>query len=103
MALGEDTMKKMRLRDLLDWPPQSGGAYDSRWRFPTAGEAVVNQLFPLQNERVTFRGEFEGHPHSYHYKASTEKIASRIHAIVAANMGKTVAELGEFEIEIDEP
>ena len=95
-------MRTIRLRELPEWPPQPGGAFDSLWQFPIAGEAVVNELFPLQNRRITFKGEYEGHPHSYHYKASTGKIASRIQAILAANMGKTVAELGECEVEIEE-
>ena len=62
---------------------------------------VVNETYPVIGATVTFRGEFEGHPASYHYKASSEKIASQIHTIVGTNMGKTVAELGEFEIEVD--
>jgi hypothetical protein len=39
------------------------------------------------------------HPHSYDYKAWSETITSRIHTIVGVNLGKTVAELGEFEID----
>lgn len=95
-------MKTIRLRELPEWPPQPGGAFDSSWRFPTAGEAVVDELYPVLNRMVTFRGQFEGHPHSYHYTAATEKIASRIQAVVAANMGKTVEELGEFELEVED-
>jgi len=94
-------MKKIRLRDLPDWPPQPGGAYKSGTRFPTAGEAVVDDVLPLDGTSITFRAQYDDAPHSYHYYASSEKIANQIHNVVAANMGKTVAELGEFEIEAD--
>jgi hypothetical protein len=95
-------MKKVKLRELPNWQPQPGGAYDSNTRFPLGGEAVVREVFPVNRAMVTFRGEFERHSHSYHYKASSEKLASRIHVVVATNMGKRVAELGDCEIEIDE-
>jgi hypothetical protein len=93
-------MKKIRVRDLPDWPPQPGGAYESGTRFPVGAEAVINDVFPLNKTTVTFQGQFGGHSHSYHYKAPSEKIANQIHNLVAANIGKTVAELGEFEIEV---
>jgi hypothetical protein len=95
-------MRTIRLRELPEWPPQPGGAFDSSWRFPTAGEAVVDELYPVQNQMVTFRGAFEGHPHSYHYKAATDNLASRIQTVIAANRGKTVAQLGDCEIEVED-
>lgn len=61
---------------------------------------MVNEIFPLNGTTVTFRGEFEDHTHSYVYKASSEKIGNQIHNVIAANIGKTVAKLGEFEIEV---
>jgi hypothetical protein len=95
-------MRKITLRELANWPPEPGGAYESGTVFPVAGEAVVVEIFPVRDAMVTFRGEFGKYPHSYHYKASSEKIASQIHAVILANLGKTVAELGDLEIEIDE-
>jgi hypothetical protein len=93
-------MQKIRVRALPDWPPQPGGALESGTRSPTAGEAVVYDVFPLNGTTVTFRAKLEDHPHSYDVKASSEQIANQIHNVVAANIGKTVAELGEFEIEV---
>jgi hypothetical protein len=95
-------MRKITLRELPDWPPEPGGAYESSTVFPVAGEAIVIEIFPLSNAMVTFRGEFGKYPHSYHYKASNEKIASQIYAVISTNLGKTVAELADLEIEIDE-
>jgi hypothetical protein len=93
-------MKKVRLRDLPEWPPAPGGAYDSHTRFPIGGEATVNEVFPVRDKAVTFRGTFEGNPSSYHYVAPSEQTAERIHRAIAANLGKTVSELGDLEVEI---
>jgi hypothetical protein len=89
----------MKIRELPNWPPHPGGAYDSNTRFPLAGEAMVNELFPVNKSMVTFRSEFEGHSHSFHYKASGKTIALEIHSVLEKNLGKTVAELGDLEIE----
>jgi hypothetical protein len=94
-------MKTKRLRELPDWPPQPGGAYDASTRFPIAGEAVITEVFPVTGMEVTFHGKFEGHQHSYHYFAESEKIAARIREAVFANVGRTVSDLGELEIEVE--
>ena len=90
------------LRNLTDWPGICGGARESTSEFLTVDEAVVNEVFLAPNNRVTIRAEFEGRRSSYHYHASSEKIASRIQMTIAKNgMGKTVSALGEFEVEVD--
>ena len=40
-----------------------------------AGETVVDELIPLWDRTVTFCGLYEGHLHSFHYQAASEKIA----------------------------
>jgi hypothetical protein len=60
----------------------------------------VSEVFPLRERTVTFRGIFEGQSHSYHYKAKNEKIALEIQAVIQKNVGKTVAQLAELEIEV---
>ena len=95
-------MKKKRVRELKNWPPDPGGAYDSYSRFPMGGEGRVDEVFPVIETSVTMRGDFEGRSHSYHYHAPNKTIAERVHKIVAQNLGKTVRELGEFEIEFAE-
>ena len=89
----------MRVSELPNWPPLPGGAYESGWRFPMAGETVVDELIPLWDHTVTFCGLYEGHLHSFHYQAASEKIALQVQTLVGENLGKTVAELGELEIE----
>jgi len=93
-------VKKVRIRELPDWPPQPGGAYDASTVFPTGGEATIAEVFPMRDRTVTFRGDFHGR-HSYHYKAQTAKVAQQVYDIVAASIGGTVASLGEHEIEIE--
>jgi hypothetical protein len=80
-----------------------GGAKESTQGFPTVDEAIVNEAFLAPNNGVTFRAEFEGRPCSYHYHASSEKIASRIQITIAkSGVGTTVAAMGEIEIEIED-
>jgi|SRR5215469_16788885 len=95
-------MRKIRLRELPHWPPEPGGAFDSQSQFPLGSETVVTEVFPVLYKAVTFRGIFEGRPHSYLYVASDEKTAQKIHEAIAANQGKTLAQLGELEIETEE-
>ena len=95
-------MPKIRLRELPYWPPEPGGIYDSQSHFPLGGEAVVTEVFPVLYKTVTFRGIFEGRPHSYLYVASDQRTAQKIYDLIAVNRGKTVSELGELEIEVDE-
>jgi hypothetical protein len=63
---------------------------------------TIFRFHEMQNRIVTFRGAFEGHPNSYHYKATTTEIATRLEAVIAANLGKTVAELGDCGIEVED-
>ncbi len=93
-------MKKVRVRELQDWPPQPGGAYSPGAVIPVGGEALVSEVFPVSDKILTFRGTFDKDSHSYHYKADTHKIALQLHEIVSKNVGKTVLSLGEFEIEV---
>lgn len=88
-----------QIKDLTGWPPRPGGAQNPGTVFPTAGQAVVSEVFPLREKSVTFRAAFDGQSHSYHYKAENEKIATQILAVIAVNIGKTVAQLGELTIE----
>jgi len=60
----------------------------------------VNELFPVRDRTVTFRAIFGGDTHSYHYKAESRKIALQLHSAIEENPRKTVAELGELEVEV---
>jgi hypothetical protein len=93
-------MKKIRIRELPDWPPQPGGAYGPETVFPMGGEALVSEVFPVHDRVITFKGMFGKDSHSYHYKAETAKIAEQLHSLVKDGIGMTVAELGDLEIEV---
>lgn len=94
-------MKKIPVRELPNWLPRPGGAYDSYSRFPRSDEAVVAAIFPVIADQVIFMCEFEEQRHSYHYFAPTEKIATQVHEVVSKNLGKILSELGDFYIEIE--
>jgi hypothetical protein len=97
----QKTLRTIRVRELPEWPPQSGGAYGPATIFPTAGEAIISEVFPVRDGWVTFHGDYLGHVHSYHYKAETEKIADELYDVVVKNIGSPVFSLGEQEIEIE--
>ena len=97
----ESKTKKIRVRELRDWPPGPAGAINPGENLPNRGEAVVTELMRLDETRIMFKGEFKGSANSYHYKAENKKIASQIQTIIGANIGKTVAQLGEFEIDVE--
>lgn len=95
-------MKIRKTRAFPGWPPEASGPFDKGRRFPLGDEAVVRTVFPVSAATVKFTAMFEGHPHLYEFKASSARIASQIHSIVSTNIGKTVADLGDFDIELDE-
>jgi hypothetical protein len=95
-------VKRIRLRELPNWPPAPGGAYASGTEFPMGGEATATELVPAMGTSVTFRGTFRGAPHSYHFVAPNEKIAEKVHEVIGGNLGKTVSQLGDLEIEVEE-
>jgi hypothetical protein len=66
------------------------------------GEGRVDEIFAVSNRQVTFHGQFRGQSHSYHYFAPSARIAESVHAAIAGNLGKSVFELGDLEIEIEE-
>ena len=53
----------------------------------------------MNQTEVVFVAEFQGNPHTFHLTTATEELASKIHAAISENIGKSMAELGEVEIE----
>lgn len=94
-------MKQMEIRYLENWPPIVGGAHERGSIFPIAGEGGVDDLIPLDGVNVTFSGDFKGHVNTYHFVASDENMAKEVFAVIAANLGKTVAEIGALKIEVE--
>jgi hypothetical protein len=90
----------MRVRELPNWPPEPGGAYRPGSIFPSSGEAIIAEVVPLQGCAVTFRATHGQDSHSYHYQAETKEIAEQLQRLMEGNVGRAIATLGEFEIEI---
>jgi hypothetical protein len=97
-----NTMKKIRIRELPNWPPGPGGATLSSYRIPTSEQAKVTRVEPKQANRwVTFVGQFEGHDHSYDFEASSEKLAETIREVLRNHLGTSVYGLGDLEVELE--
>jgi len=95
-------MKKSKIRDLPNWPPEPGGAIQSSYRIPTSDQAILRRVEPKGADGwVTFVGEFEGHNHSYDFKASSEKLAEAIRQALRQNLGTSVFGLGDLEIDLE--
>jgi hypothetical protein len=95
-------MKKVKLRDLPNWPPDPGGPYQSSYRSPTSEQAILRTVEPKRAEGlVTLVGEFEGHNHTYDYRASNERLAEAIRGVVGQNLGTSVFGLGELEVDVE--
>jgi hypothetical protein len=95
-------MKKIRIRDLPNWPPDPGGPYQSSYRSPTSEQAILRRVEPKRVDGlVTFVGEFEGHSHTYDYRASSERLAEAIRKVVGQHLRTSVFGLGELEIDVE--
>jgi hypothetical protein len=96
-------MKKIRVRDLGNWPPDPGGPNPGgRYKVPASGQARASKVVPRQKDLwVTFVGTYEAFEHTYDYEASSEKIAVKLRQLIGENLGKSVFEIGDLEIEID--
>jgi hypothetical protein len=93
-------MKKMRIYDLPNWPPDPGGAFLGSSRIPTSERAILTRVGPrLVDGNVTFVGEFEGNEHTYDFNATSEDLAERIREALRQNLGRSIFSLGELEIE----
>jgi len=93
-------MKKVRVNGLSGWPPTIGGALAPGEELPTGGNVVVTEIVPFRGELITVKAALDGRSWSYHFKPPNETIGRRFHGLVQANIGKTVSELGELEIEV---
>lgn len=94
-------MKKIRIRELPNWPPDPGGAVLGSWRSPTSEQATLTRVMPKRVDGlVTFVGQFEGHDHSYDFKASSEELAETIREALRNHLGTRVFSLGDLQVEL---
>jgi hypothetical protein len=89
----------MKIRDLPNWPPEPGGAFNASYRSPSSDQAMMKELVRVQDKSVTFTAAFEGKQFTYDYEAASTKLARNLAEILRKNIGKTVMQLGEPEVE----
>jgi hypothetical protein len=90
----------MLLTDLPNWPPIVGGPSTIEYKFPTAGEGVLNGVYPANDNHVTFSCTFEGHEFRCHLNADSAEDAEKITELLTLNIGKTLKAVGELKVGI---
>ena len=93
-------MRKLRVRDLDEWPPQTGGAF-APGKMPrlSSGDTIMRVFLKRTGRRIQFGCLLEGTSYVYSYEASTENIAEQLESIIKNNIGKSLFSLGDFEID----
>jgi hypothetical protein len=89
----------MKIKDLPNWPPEPGGAFNASYKSPTSDQAVLKELVRVQDTNVIFTAHFEGKEFTYHYDLPNSKLAQNFADTVARNIGKTVTHLGAVEVD----
>lgn len=93
-------MKKKKIRDLGDWPPQPMGSFTNSLNVPNANESVLTKVVGVIKNTVSFEGQFKSQTHKYDFEVPTPEIADKVAEVLRKNI-KTILELGEQEVEID--
>jgi hypothetical protein len=93
-------MRKLRVRDLDEWPPPTGGAF-APGKMPrvSPGDAIVRTFIRKVGRNIRFGCWLEGTSYVYSYEAKTENIAEQLQSIIKNNLGKSLFSLGDFEIQ----
>jgi hypothetical protein len=94
------TRKKIRVRELDYWPPDPGGP-GGNYKVPASGEAILSRVVTRKVEHLVFVATFEGREHSYDFDAPTEDVAKQLRQAFEKNIGKTVFDLGDLQIEVE--
>jgi hypothetical protein len=89
----------MKIKDLPNWPPVPGGAFNASYKSPTSDQAVLKELVRVQDTSVTFTVSFEGKEFTYHYDVPNSKLAQNLGEVLARNIGKTVTQLEAVEVD----
>jgi hypothetical protein len=91
----------MKVRDLAEWPPQTGGFYKASYQAPTSEQAIVKEVVKSHHNWVTFICSFDGHDHTYDFEAPDLTYATLLKNILEKNIGKTLFEIGNIDIPAD--
>jgi hypothetical protein len=93
-------MRKLRVRDLDEWPPHTAIAF-APGKMPGVSQeqAMVRVFIRREGRSIRFGCLLGGASYAYTYEAKTENVAQQLESIIKNNVGKTLFSLGEFEIE----
>jgi hypothetical protein len=87
----------MKVRELAHWPPQPGGAYNQSSKLPFPEEAIISKVIYCRGGWLTFVCSFDGNLNTYDLEAG-EAICDGLKQILEANVGKSLASIGEIEL-----
>ena len=89
----------MRVMNLPNWPPDSGGAFKTGDVFPISPESVIIEgVVRVAGKTITFTCAFNGKQQAYDFSAPDEKTAEKVAVILKNNVGKTLFSVGMMEI-----
>ncbi len=96
-------MKRKRIDQLANWPPEPGGAFD-RGDILRAGpnEIVLTSFDKVRDVAVTFGGTFAGKERTFIFFAEDEAIANCVGEVIAKGIGRTLQDIGLAEIDVPE-
>ena len=92
-------MKIRTHSNVIDWPPVPGGL-DKDLKNPFAyDQAGIEQLFPMLGSVVRFTASYRGNFFTYDLPTKDVLFARRLAKLFSRNLGKTISELGDLEID----
>ena len=80
----------MKIKDLRNWPPDPGGAFNASYKSPTSDQALLKELVRVRDNSVTFTATFEGKQFTYDYEVGNSRLAKTFAEVLERNIGKTV-------------
>lgn len=94
-------MKKILIRDLTGWPPQSGGSLgEGEVPASVSTQAVIIEYSDTESCKVSFACALGNEKHPYRIDAGDEEIADKVAEVIKNGIGKSLDEIANVEIEI---
>ena len=92
----------MRVMDLPNWPPDSGGPFKAGDVFPISPESVIiEEVVRVDGKKITFSCTLNGNRQSYDFSAPYGNTATKLAVILKNNVGKTLFVAGMTELSDD--
>ena len=88
--------------EIVDWPPQPGGAGVAAREHPQAeSQAVIREVHvnSVVDKSVPLSGEFRGTRFTYDVMTTDHTFAKRLAAEISKNVGYTLEQLGDLDID----